>query len=222
MCLELAYISDDTQPKPVNGLDNLFISDKAAIMNEEGVISTNNKDSLKVKPLIKEPLAKVKDIIQTKVKDVTDPSKREPTPEKVGIHHMLLLLLPSVLYYGTQNPLLAILFFCISLSIVLNYIFKYHLGVSVIRTSNNDMSQLASGCMIVRFPMYVEGSGKVKRYIQAKNASSGLDIEIKHIALKAMAAALNDHPDMHGHVQLGIVCLVYIYLQSLVYIHVCV
>ena len=200
--VELAYIADDTQPKPANGLDNLFLSSEAAVMSEDGVVSTAvPKSATPTDTNELKSMEKVKHIIKGAVQEATDIDKRsEKSTQKLTLPIMLLLLLPSVLYYGISHRHASAVCSCLCAIYVLNYILKMHLGMSVIRTSNNEMGQLANGCMVVRFPVILD---KLRRYLQSKREESGLEITFKHIAVKSIALALKEHDDMHGHVIFG-------------------
>lgn len=201
MCIELAYICDDSQPKPENGLENLFITTDVTMVNssgEEHKIPVHSEKEETAKPI-----ARVKEMVQNKLKDATDIKKRHEAfkPGQLTLPAMMLLLVPSVFYYGIAGaPVISAFGFLISFVYVLNYLLKLHLGVAVIRTSTNDMGQMATGSMVVRFPVYLD---KISRYLNQKREESGIEITFTHIALKAIAAALDDSTNVHGHVMLG-------------------
>ena len=102
MYVELAYICDNSQPKPDNGLDNLFMTTDATLVNsagEEHMLPASQPDK-EVKPI-----EIVKELVSQRVKDATDINKRQADfmPNQVTLPAMLLLLVPSVFYYGVAG-----------------------------------------------------------------------------------------------------------------------
>jgi hypothetical protein len=204
---ELAYIVDSSQPKPANGLNNLFIADGAATYKEGEEAPTETAAPKEAKKDAgsadaAKPISKVKDLVHNAVKDATDPSKRKDksSQAKLSLPIMCLLLAPSIAYYGINHSLTASVAFFVLLAYILNYVLVIHLGESTIRTSNNDMGQLGSGSMNVKFPVYTD---KLRRYLNNKREESGIEINFTHVALKSISAALSDYKQMHGHVMLG-------------------
>ena len=202
---ELAYIVDDSQPKPANGLNNLFIADGAAVYKEGEEIPTESSATTPSTEEAEEnakPIAKVKDMVQSAVKDATDPTKRKDksSQSKLSMPVMCMLLAPSVFYYGINHAFIASVVFFLAVAYILNYVLVIHLGESTIRTSNNDMGQLGSGSMNVKFPVYID---KLRRYLNNKREESGIEITFTHVAVKSIAAALADAKELHGHVMLG-------------------
>lgn len=126
--------------------------------------------------------------------------KRNERTKRLDLPSLLLLLIPTILFYSIQQKQFATIAFFGSAAYVVNYLMRKHLGVPVIRPSNNDMSHLSDGSMVVRFPVHLD---KVTRYLQQKRDEAGFDINFNHLTVKSVGTALNDYPQVHGHVVFG-------------------
>jgi hypothetical protein len=69
--------------------------------------------------------------------------------------------------------------------------------INFLQVSTQEVAAVPNGRMLVRFSVDV---GRLLRYLEGRRESSGVEITVTHIALKAAAVALSETPNLNGHV----------------------
>jgi hypothetical protein len=135
-------------------------------------------------------------------KDINEAKRRSDMKRGVTTGSLLILLLPPVASYVVPYNFRSLAFF-IGLIVACASLIRRHLGEPVRRQSAQDNTSMASGRLVVRFPVDL---GKLlsfitnKREQSSKDGNNSLEFTLTHVCIKSAAMVLNEMSGLNGYV----------------------
>jgi len=116
---------------------------------------------------------------------------------------LLMLMGPSLLWFvlkllgsGYLYELRGVAF-TVFLAYMLNRVISEQLGPAAPkRCIDSEWGSSKGGSSIFRFPIELK---KLLRYLENKRQKSGVEINVTHVTIKAVAIAMREHPALNGH-----------------------
>lgn len=117
-------------------------------------------------------------------------------PASLSTFSLLVLFLPVTLYYAVDRQYRAIAFI-IGVAFAMEYVFRMHMGTPRKKKDCVGLSPVPSGHIDASFSIDLS---RLLRFLESRRDSSGVEITITHIALKAAAMAISEIPNLNGYV----------------------
>jgi pyruvate dehydrogenase E2 component (dihydrolipoamide acetyltransferase) len=121
------------------------------------------------------------------------PSK---APASLSTLSLCVLFIPVTLYYAVDKQFRAIAFI-IGVAFAVEYVCRQHMGSPRKKLNSSGFSHVPSGHIDASFAIDLT---RLLRFLEIRRDSSGMEITITHIALKAAAMAISEIPNLNGYV----------------------
>lgn len=115
---------------------------------------------------------------------------------RINFITLLMLFLPTLLYYVVDNRLRSAAFLA-GILFAFVYLFRLHLGQPENKTPQDFSRKLPSGRAVLSCPVEL---GRLLMFLDSKRAESELEVTFTHMALKACAMVLHEMNHLNGHV----------------------
>ena len=154
----------------------------------------------------RETIARAKAASNQATESQDSPSTRvEPENGPVSGRWRALLVLPVLLLVGTSSkhrPWVVILGLAFFLRLGLRAFLRFRIGSPATKRSVvNNWGKPLGGSAVFRFPIELPG---LLDYLEEKKDQTGVkDINITHLAMKAVATALQEMKHLNGHIAFG-------------------
>ena len=119
-----------------------------------------------------------------------------PTQTSLSTVSLLVLFFPVTLYYAVDRQYRALAFF-LGLAFAVEYVFRMHMGSPRKKNECVGLSHVPAGHIDVSFAIDLT---RLLRFLESRRDSSGVEITITHIALKAAAVGIAENPNLNGYV----------------------
>lgn len=192
---ELKQLRDKNNKPVISEEDNAIASgeDKANASGEDKAIASGEDKRKLTRSSSSRSTASIKDINEAK--------RRSDMKRGVTTGSLLILLLPPIASYAAPYDFRSLAFF-VGLIIAFASLIRRHLGEPVRRQSAQDNTAMASGRLVVRFPVDL---GKLLSFITTKREQSAkdentLEFTLTHVCIKSAAMVLNEMSGLNGYV----------------------
>lgn len=128
----------------------------------------------------------------------TAPPEHAPTenPSSLSTISLFVLFIPVTLYYAVGRQYRAFAFI-MGVAFAVEYVFRVHMGTPRKKTDSYGLSHVPSGHIDCSFSIDLT---RLLRFLESRRDSSGVEITISHIALKAAGIAISEIPNLNGYV----------------------
>jgi pyruvate/2-oxoglutarate dehydrogenase complex dihydrolipoamide acyltransferase (E2) component len=109
---------------------------------------------------------------------------------------LCVLFIPVTLYYAVDRQYRAFAFI-MGVAFALEYVFRVHMGSPRKRMDSYGLSHVPAGHIDASFSIDL---ARLLRFLESRRDSSGVEITITHIALKAAGIAISEIPNLNGYV----------------------
>lgn len=91
--------------------------------------------------------------------------------------------------------------FLVGIVMSTRYVINFKLGTPVPkRTVTTQWGDPVGGTVLVKFPVELK---RLLRYLEQRRKDTGVEINVTHLTMKAVAIALQEMPSLNGHISLG-------------------
>ena len=119
-----------------------------------------------------------------------------PSPSSISTMSLFVLFIPVTLYYAIDRQYRAFAFI-FGVVFAVEYVFRMHMGTPRKKTNCIGLSKIPAGHIDASFAIDLT---RLLRFLESRRDSSGVEITISHIALKAAAIAISEIPNLNGYV----------------------